>query len=273
MRSSTRSPDVSGSEAVYLGGILQRHRRRAARDARNLEDLSSSALAMPPSRGFVERLRIDAREALAVVAEVKRRSPSLGVLREGIVAGALAADYERGGASCISVLTDVEHFAGSPSDLAEVRSTVALPVLRKDFIVDERDVCDARLMGADCVLLIAAALNDDELRRFIARAALLGMDVLVEAHDADEVRRALDAGARLVGVNQRDLVTFAVDRKRAEDCRRVIPDGVVSILESGVRDRGDAQRARASGWHAVLVGESLVRSADPAASVAALRVP
>lgn len=257
---------------MYLAGILQRHRQRAERDTRDLDALVVDASSLPPTRGFRERIVHDSREALAVVAEVKRRSPSRGVLREGIVAGSLAADYERGGASCLSVLTDADHFAGSPSDLAEARAAVAVPVLRKDFVVDARDVCDARIMGADCVLLIVAALDDDELRRFHDLALELGLDALVETHDTDEVERALRVGARMIGVNQRDLVTFRVDHERAAKCRQAIPTDVVCVAESGIRGPEDARRLRDLGWDGALVGETLVVSDDPAAAVAALRV-
>lgn len=227
---------------------------------------------MPPTRGFRERIVDDSRESLAVVAEIKRRSPSRGVLREGIVAGSLAADYERGGASCLSVLTDVEHFAGGPHDLAEAREAVSIPVLRKDFVVDARDVCDARIMGADCVLLIVAALDDDELQRFHDLAVTLGLDVLVETHDTDEVERAVRIGARMIGVNQRDLASFRVDHERAARCREAIPAGIVCVAESGIRGPEDARRLRHLGWDAILVGETLVVSDDPVAAVTALRV-
>jgi indole-3-glycerol phosphate synthase len=146
-----------------------------------------------------------------------------------------------------------------------------VPVLRKDFTVSAHDVCDARLMGADCVLLIASALTLDELRRFHALADHLGLDVLVEIHDEHELEAALAAGARVVGVNQRDLVTFAVDHERALRMAGVIPDGVVKVAESGVRGPDDARRLRDAGYHAVLVGETLVTATDPGASLRALR--
>jgi indole-3-glycerol phosphate synthase len=169
------------------------------------------------------------------------------------------------------VLTDVEFFGGSVADLQTARANVTLPVLRKDFTVCAHDVCDARLMGADCVLLIAAALSADELRALHALAIDIGIEVLVEVHDEPELEVALAAGARMVGVNQRDLVTFQVDHERAVRMAGVIPDGVVKVAESGVRGAADARALAAAGYHAVLVGETLVTSADPAASLRELR--
>jgi indole-3-glycerol phosphate synthase len=169
------------------------------------------------------------------------------------------------------VLTDREFFGGSPTDLQAARAAVDVPVLRKDFTVSPADVCDARAMGADCVLLIAAVLDDAELADFHAVAVELGLDALVEAHDEAEVERALAVGADLVGVNQRDLVTFEVDTGRAARVARTMPSSVVRVAESGIRGADDARALAAAGFDAVLVGESLVTSGDPAAAVAALR--
>jgi indole-3-glycerol phosphate synthase len=217
-------------------------------------------------------LKVDSLHQLAVIAEIKRRSPSKGVLREGIDASDLARSYENGSASCLSVLTDDVSFGGSVEDLLLARVATAMPVLRKDFTVSELDVCDARIMGADCVLLIAAALSQPELVAFHQLAIEIGLDVLVETHDETEVERALLAGATMIGVNQRDLVTFQVDHERAVRMASVIPRGVVRVAESGVRDANDAQSLRDAGYDAVLVGESLVVSDDPAAVIASLRV-
>jgi indole-3-glycerol phosphate synthase len=207
-----------------------------------------------------------------VIAEVKRRSPSKGDLLPDLDPADLAVRYQAGGASCLSVLTDERWFGGSPADLAASRAAVGLPVLRKDFTVDPRDVCDARTMGADCVLLIAAALDDAELADLHALAVEVGIDALVEVHDEAEVDRALAVGARLVGVNQRDLVTFEVDTDRAVRVVPHIPSGVVRVAESGIRDRDDAARLADAGYDAVLVGESLVTSGDPTTAVRLLRV-
>ncbi|HRB05338.1 MAG TPA: indole-3-glycerol phosphate synthase TrpC [Ilumatobacteraceae bacterium] len=207
---------------------------------------------------------------LAVISEVKRRSPSKGDLNAALDPAVLASDYEHGGASCLSVLTDEESFGGSVADLQAARFACSLPVLRKDFTVCEHDVVDARLMGADCLLLISAALEPDELVRFHALAVEIGLDVLVEIHDETELEVALAAGANLVGVNQRDLVTFQVDHERALRMAGVMPAGVVRVAESGVRGPADAASLYTAGYQAVLVGETLVTSGDPAAAVRAL---
>lgn len=173
----------------------------------------------------------------------------------------------------MSVLTDGPHFGGSPADLAAARGAVGLPVLRKDFTVDPRDVCDARLMGADCVLLIAAALDDAELRDFHQLADAVGLDALVEIHDEAELERALAVDARLVGVNQRDLVTFEVDHDRARRVGAAMPATVVRVAESGIRGPDDARSLAEVGFDAVLVGETLVTSGDVVAATRSLRVP
>jgi indole-3-glycerol phosphate synthase len=183
----------------------------------------------------------------------------------------MAATYERGGASCLSVLTDVEHFGGSVDDLQAARAACSLPVIRKDFTVSERDVLDARIMGADCVLLIAAALDPAELAGFHALAVDVGLDVLVEIHDERELEQALEVDATLIGVNQRDLVTFQVDHERAVRMAGVIPDHAVKVAESGVRGADDARSLWGAGYHAILVGETLVTSDDPALMISALR--
>ena len=254
--------------ATYLDRIVARHREVAALDSRPLAALVEAALRAAPVRGF--RAALDGVPHLAVISEVKRRSPSKGELNAGLDPAALAQAYERGGASCLSVLTDEEFFGGSVADLQAARGACSLPVLRKDFTVSERDVVDARLMGADCVLLIAAALAPSELIGFHRLAVEIGLDVLVEIHDEPELEVALAAGATLVGVNQRDLVTFQVDHERALRMAGVMPAGVVRVAESGVRGAADAASLRAAGYHAVLAGETLVTSADPPAPVGAL---
>lgn len=257
--------------ATYLDRILEAHRAAAAADERPLAPRLEAARALGPARPFAAALRADDR--LAVIAEVKRRSPSKGALAENLDPASLAGAYESGGAACVSVLTDGEFFGGSADDLVAAHCACGLPVLRKDFTVVEGDVIDARLMGADAVLLIAAALDDDLLTRLHGLAADLGLAALVEVHDEAELERALAVGATLVGVNQRDLVTFAVDHERAARMGAAMPPEVVLVAESGVRDASDARRLADAGYDAVLVGESLVRAPDPAAAVAALRVP
>ncbi len=255
--------------ATYLDRILARHRELAALDERPLDDLIAAACAMPPTRGFADALR--GGQHLHVISEIKRRSPSKGALNVGLDPAAMALAYQAGGATCLSVLTDVEHFGGSIVDLQGARAACALPVLRKDFTVSAHDVCDARIMGADCVLLIAAALSTDELVEFHALARQVGLDVLVEIHDERELDAALAAGAAVIGVNQRDLVTFQVDHERALRMAGVIPDGAVKVAESGVRGGDDAAALHAAGYHAVLVGEILVTSDDPAGCIRMLR--
>ncbi len=209
--------------ATYLDRILDAHRKAAGEDHRPLGQLVDSARQQRPARGF--RAALEAAPGLAVIAEIKRRSPSKGDLNVGLDPADVAMTYEDGGASCLSVLTDREFFGGSPGDLKAANAVTRLPVLRKDFTVAPHDVCDARLMGADCVLLIAAALSDADLRRFHDLAGEVGLDALVEVHDEPELERALATGATLVGVNQRDLVTFEVDPARAERMAAAIPAG------------------------------------------------
>jgi indole-3-glycerol phosphate synthase len=253
---------------TYLDRILERHRHVAAGDTRSVDGLIAEAASLPATRGF--RRVLAGADRLAVIAEIKRRSPSKGDLRPSLDPAVLAATYERGGASCLSVLTDEEFFGGSAADLRAARRACSLPVLRKDFTVSALDVADARLMGADCVLLIAAALEEPELVDLHRLAIDVGLDVLVEIHDEAELDVALAAGATLIGVNQRDLITFAVDHERAVRMATVIPDDVVKVAESGVRDRDDARALRDAGYHAILVGETLVTADDPAAAIAGM---
>jgi len=233
--------------------------------------LIEAARSAEAARPFRATLASDSADGIAVIAEVKRRSPSKGALAPDLDPADLATRYELGGASCLSVLTDTAHFGGSVADLQAARRASSRPVLRKDFTVSAHDVCDARVMGADCVLLIAAALDDVELRDFAGLARELGFDALVEIHDEAELERALAIGADLIGVNQRDLVTFEVDTARAVRLAPVMPAGVVRVAESGIGGPADAEVLACAGYHAVLVGEALVTSGDPRAAVAAMR--
>jgi indole-3-glycerol phosphate synthase len=258
---------------TYLDSILAAHRQTAAADARPLEPLLAQARTSPAPRGFRSALeRAAGAGDLAVIAEVKRRSPSRGAIAD-LDPAALARSYEEGGAACLSVLTDVEFFGGSFEDLRVARAAVSLPVLRKDFTVSPHDVAEARLMGADAVLLIAAALDDAELSDLHALAAELDLAALVEVHDEPELARAVGVGASLIGVNQRDLVTFEVDTARAVRLAPLMPNGVLRVAESGIAGPDDAHALHDAGYHAVLVGESLVRSPNPAAAVRALLGP
>ncbi len=260
--------------ATYLDRILRHHRERARDDSRplgRLVELAAERRDQDPPRPFAARLV--ASPSLAVIAEVKRRSPSKGDLAVALDPAELARTYERAGASCLSVLTDGPHFGGSPEDLRAARGAVSLPVIRKDFTVAPNDVADACIMGADAVLLIAAALDDSELGELDGLAGELGLDALIEVHDEAELERALGCTrGNLVGVNQRDLVTFEVDQQRAVRVAGAIPAGTVKVAESGVRGRSDAQALADSGYDAVLVGEHLVTSRDTAATLTELLV-
>ncbi|MEP6649339.1 MAG: indole-3-glycerol phosphate synthase TrpC [Lapillicoccus sp.] len=210
-----------------------------------------------------------AAHGVAVIAEVKRASPSKGALAEIADPAALAAQHAAGGATAISVLTERRRFSGSLDDLAAVRSQVAIPVLRKDFLVTRYQVTEARAWGADMVLLIVASLGQRDLVALREHAESLGMTALVEVHDEDETRRAVDSGSTVVGVNARDLRTLEVDRSVFARVRSLIPNDVVTIAESGVRTVDDVREYAAAGAHGVLVGEALVVGGDPAGAVAA----
>ncbi|MDP9420273.1 MAG: indole-3-glycerol phosphate synthase TrpC [Actinomycetota bacterium] len=255
--------------AAYLDRIVAAHRAAATADERLVTPLLEAAAGAPAARPFAAALR--GEEGVAVIAEIKRRSPSRGDLAPRLVAAEVARTYQAGGAAALSVLTDVEFFGGSPADLGQARAACRLPVLRKDFTVDRRDVLDARIMGADAVLLIVAALDDAELRALVALAAEVGLDALVEVHDEVEVDRALAAGATLVGVNQRDLLTFAVDPDRALRLAPLLPSETVRVAESGITGPDDVARLADAGYDAVLVGERLVTSSDPEGAVRSLR--
>jgi len=257
---------------LYLDEILAQHREVASRDSRSLSGLIEATRNISNSRGFAKRLIEDSKNALAVIAEIKRRSPSRGLLSHDLEPKVIAEQYKNAGASCISVLTDSDFFGGSADDLKSARGAVDLPVLRKDFTVSLNDICDAKLMNADCILLIVAALNKDELSEFHKFASELGLDVLVEIHDEPELDLALEIGAKMIGVNQRNLKTFEVDQQRAVRIAKKIPSNVVRVAESGVRTRDDASQLRDAGYHAILVGESLVTSKNIAMTLDELRV-
>jgi len=248
------------TDSTYLDKILAFHRSRSANDRRSFADLLKLVPSNPP-RGFAEKITNES--GLSVIAEIKRKSPSKGIFRADLDPSAVALQYEVSGAACISVLTDSEHFGGSESDLQAVRLVVDLPILRKDFTIDPRDICDAKIMGADCVLLIVSALEKNQLRELYNLATVLGMDALVETHDESEIEIALEIGAEMIGVNQRDLQTFKVDQKRALRVVEQIPEDVVKVAESGIKTPSDAKALAAAGYDAVLIGEALVVSEMP----------
>jgi len=254
-----------------LDAIVAFHRGRAASDQRSTPRLLAEAGRVRSPPALLDALVRPGGEPVRVIAEVKRRSPSAGELRGDLDVAELAAAYDEGGAAAISVLTDGPHFGGSPDDVVTVHEATALPILRKDFTVSANDLADARLMGASGVLLIVAILSRPELRTLLEVAELLGLTALVEVHDAREQELALDLGALVVGVNQRDLSTFEVDPTRAATLAGGFPSDVVTVAESGIADADAAQRCAACGYDAVLVGEALVRSGDPAGTIAAMR--
>jgi len=227
------------------------------------DGLEPRLASVEPSRGFADALRT---ATISLIAEVKRATPSRGELDLGLNAADTAVSFALGGAAAISVLTEPDEFRGSLEDLAAVRSA-GLPVLRKDFIIDDYQVLESRAAGADAILLIVRALEDEELASLVKAADVLGLDALVEVHDATELERALAAGASVVGVNHRDLATFEIDPDRTARLAPGIPDDVLLVALSGVQSRADVEYLEAAGADAVLVGESLILSQDPAAKV------
>lgn len=232
----------------------------------SLDQLKRRAEAQPSAKNAVDVLRQD--DAVTVIAEVKRSSPSKGAMAEIADPAGLAADYEDGGASAISVLTEPRRFGGSLADLADVRARVDVPLLRKDFVVSPYQVWEARAYGADLVLLIVAALEQTVLTSLVERVHSLGMTALVEAHTAEEVQRGVDAGARVLGINARDLHTLQVYRGVFADLAPQVPSGVVRVAESGVRGPHDVLDYARAGADAVLVGEALVTQGTPRTAVA-----
>ena len=243
----------------------------AAKNAVSASQLQQQAEKQGPPRDFVAALRrkIDAREA-AVIAEIKRASPSKGLLREQFVPAQIAKSYAAGGAACLSVLTDREFFQGAPEHLAAARAACALPALRKDFVFDPYQVLEARAMGADCILLIAACLSAAEMKSLEAAALGLGMAVLVEVHDAAELEAALTLRTPLVGVNNRDLRTFETRIETTLGLLERMPAERIVITESGIAAPADVARLRSRGVNAFLVGEAFMRAPDPGAELRAL---
>lgn len=247
-----------------LDEILAAARERAAR-ARNETDvraLEKRAAAHEP-RGFRRRLQAMARLGPAVIAELKKASPSKGVLRGTFPVGSLAGQLARNGASALSVLTDEQFFQGSLANLMEASAATDLPCLRKDFIVDEFQILESRAHHADAILLILAALDDKSFRALLDRAGAMDLDVLCEVHNQEELKRALEGGAEVVGVNSRDLKTFHVSLETAIDLADSIPGHVLRIAESGIEKGEDIRELHTAGYQAFLVGETLMRAEDP----------
>ena len=255
---------------TVLDRILDKKREEVehAKRVRSIVDLEAGAAAAPPTRGFVAALRsrIDSGQP-AVIAEAKRASPSKGLLREPYDPAAIAAAYAAGGAACLSVLTDESFFQGSAADLVAARDGCDLPVLRKDFVVDPYQVVEGRGMGADCILLIVAALDDGSLRELHELALRLGMDVLVEVHDRAELLRAAALEPALIGINNRDLRTFETRLDTTIGLLADVPAQSIVVSESGIGTLEDVARLREYGVGAYLVGEAFMRAPDPGARV------
>lgn len=260
-----------------MSDILTAILRRKAEEVRErsarlpLAELSARCEGLPMARGFTDALRRKiAAGQPAVIAEVKKASPSKGVIRADFQPADIAASYERGGAACLSVLTDIDFFQGADAYLQQARAACGLPVLRKDFVIDAWQVYEARLLGADCILLIVAALGDAALAELSHLAMELGMDVLVEVHDIDELERALQIGSSMIGVNNRNLRTFEVSLDTTLALRQAVPADRLLVTESGIVTPDDVARMRSHGVHAFLVGESFMRAPDPGTELARL---
>jgi indole-3-glycerol phosphate synthase len=258
---------------MILDDILARTRADLAtrKQARPLMVFERDIAERPPRERRSLKAALWAAEAIGCIAEFKRRSPSAGWINETAKVTDTVKAYASGGASGLSVLTDAPFFAGSLDDVVLARAACGLPVLRKDFVVDAYQLYEAVAAGADAALLIVAALDDETLVRLLRTAEALGLEALVETHDADEVNRALAAGAEIIGINNRDLRTFNVDHELAARLRPTIPDDRLVVAESGIRNAADVARLRAAGVDAMLVGETLMRAPDPAAALRALR--
>jgi indole-3-glycerol phosphate synthase len=257
-----------------MGDILSRiadYKRAEVAERKALgQDVEALARAAPPPRGFAAALTKAPAGKLALIAEIKKASPSKGLIRADFDPPTLAKAYEAGGASCLSVLTDGPSFQGADEYLQQARAAVALPCLRKEFLVDPWQVAESRALGADAILVIMAMVDDATAAALMREAARFGMDALVEVHDADEMSRAVGRDAKLIGINNRDLKTFVVDLAVTERLARMAPDGALLVTESGVFTPGDAARMAATGAKAMLVGESLMRQGDVTAATRAL---
>lgn len=264
MKSNT--PDI-------LKKILDRKAEEVAdRKSRiSLSELESRLASASPVRGFVEAIEDCIEDGrAAVIAEIKKASPSKGVMREHFVPAEIAESYARHGATCLSVLTDIDFFQGSDAYLQQARAACALPVIRKDFMIDPYQVYEARAMGADCILLIVAALSDGQLGELTDLANQLRLDVLVEVHDGEELERALQLDTTLVGINNRNLRTFETSLNTTLDLLGEIPDNRIVVTESGIHTREDVALMRQKGVNAFLVGEAFMREKEPGEKLAEL---
>jgi len=259
--------------ATILDEIIERKWQEVAErsTSRSLSDLQAESAAQAPCRGFAAAMlsRVETGKP-AVIAEIKRASPSKGLIRADFHPADIAASYEQGGASCLSVLTDADYFQGSEAYLQEARAACQLPVIRKDFLVDPYQVVEARAIGADCVLLIVAALEDTQMAELNAAARELYMDVLIEVHNRDELERSLPLGNPLVGINNRDLRNFETRLETTWELLEHIPSDRLVVTESGIHTRADVEAMRQHEVHAFLVGEAFMRADEPGEKLAEL---
>lgn len=262
----SKTPDI-------LQKILQRKVEEITQAAakESLIDISKRAASALPVRGFIQAIenKITAGKA-AVIAEIKKASPSKGVMRENFIPSDIAQSYEKGGAACLSILTDRDFFQGAPEFLLQAREATKLPVIRKDFIIDAYQVYEARAMNADCILLIVSALGDAALNELLALAHHLQMDVLMEVHDRDEMERAIQSGAKLIGVNNRNLRTFDVSLQTTLDMLDMLPEDRILVTESGIHVPEDVKLMRQNGVNSFLVGEAFMRADEPGEKLAEL---
>ena len=261
-----KTPDI-------LQRILQRKVEEITEAAakESLVDVSKRAQSALPVRGFIQSIenKIAAGQA-AVIAEIKKASPSKGVMRENFIPSEIAQSYEKGGAACLSILTDRDFFQGAPEFLLQAREATNLPVIRKDFIIDPYQVYEARAMNADCILLIVSALGDATLNELLALAHHLQMDVLMEVHDREEMERAIQSGAKLIGVNNRNLRTFEVSLQTTLDMLDMLPDDRILVTESGIHVPEDVKLMRENNVNSFLVGEAFMRADEPGEKLAEL---
>lgn len=252
--------------------LARKHEEIAERSEKlALEDLKKYAEQASPVRGFIKAIESKlAENKPAVIAEIKKASPSKGVLREDFNPSKIAKTYEANGATCLSILTDADFFQGSENFLKQARSVCELPVIRKDFIIDPYQVYEARMINADCILLIVAALDDDKLKELLALAHELEMDVLVEVHDEEEMKRALATDAKLIGINNRSLNTFETSLKTSLSMLSMVPDDRILVTESGIHTKEDVKLMRDNDIHSFLVGEAFMRADDPGEKLAEL---
>jgi len=252
--------------------VLRKQEEIAARKQQcGLDELKQKLADAPAPRGFVAAMRAKLEAGKpAVIAEVKKASPSKGVIRENFIPAEIAKSYEQGGAACLSVLTDIDFFQGSDEYLKQAREACSLPILRKDFIVDPYQVYEARVIGADCILLIAACLSDAQMQELSALAVELGMDVLVEVHDAEELSRTLPLNLPLVGINNRNLRTFETSLETTLELLAQIPEGRIVVTESGIHTPEDVALMRNNAVNSFLVGEAFMRAEEPGEKLAEL---